>query len=43
MSKSVVDIQKAFKQLRLVETAEGLPELLREAEQVSWTRAFHKV
>lgn len=37
MSKSVVDIQQAFKQLRLTETAEGLPELLRQAEQVSWT------
>ncbi len=37
MSKSVLDIQQAFKQLRLVETAEGLPELLRQAEQVSWT------
>ena len=37
MSKSVVDIQQAFKQLRLAETAEGLPALLRQAEQVSWT------
>lgn len=37
MSKSVLDIQQAFKQLRLVETAEGLPELLRQAEQISWT------
>lgn len=37
MSKSVADIQQAFKQLRLAETAEGLPELLRQAEQVSWT------
>lgn len=37
MSKSVVDIQQAFKQLRLAETAEELPELLRQAEQVSWT------
>lgn len=37
MSKSVVDIQQSFKQLRLVETAEGLPELLCQTEQVSWT------
>lgn len=37
MSKSVVDIQRAFKQLRLAETAEGLPALLRMAEQSSWT------
>ena len=37
MNKSVPDIQQAFKQLRLVETAEELPELLRRAEQSSWT------
>lgn len=37
MSKSVVEIQQAFKQLRLAETAEGLPSLLRKAEQSSWT------
>lgn len=37
MSKSVSDIQGYFKQLRLAETAEGLPELLRLAEQSSWT------
>lgn len=37
MSKSVTDIQQAFKHLRLAETAEGLPELLRKAEQTSWT------
>lgn len=37
MSKSVTEIQQAFKQLRLAETAEGLPELLRQAEQTSWT------
>ena len=37
MSKSVIEIQQAFKQLRLVETAEGLPELLRQAEQTTWT------
>lgn len=37
MSKSVTDIQQAFKQLRLAETAEELPELLRKAEQSSWT------
>lgn len=37
MSKSVSEIQHAFKQLRLAETAEELPELLRKAEQLSWT------
>lgn len=37
MSKSVTEIQQALKQLRLAETAEGLPELLRQAEQTSWT------
>lgn len=37
MSKSVTEIQQAFKQLRLAETAEELPELLRKAEQSSWT------
>lgn len=37
MSKSVTEIQQAFKQLRLSETAEELPELLRKAEQASWT------
>ncbi|MFC5542291.1 MULTISPECIES: IS21-like element helper ATPase IstB [Ureibacillus] len=37
MNKSVPEIQQAFKQLRLSETAEELPELLRKAEQSSWT------
>src|SRR5690606_505762 len=37
MGKSVTDIQQAFKQLRLVETAEDLPQLLRQAEQATWT------
>lgn len=37
MSKSVTEIQQSFRQLRLAETAEGLPELLRKAEQKSWT------
>lgn len=37
MSKSFTKIQQAFKQLRLAETAEELPELLRKAEQSSWT------
>lgn len=37
VSKSVSDIQIYFKQLRLAETAEGLPELIRLAEQSSWT------
>ena len=37
MSKSVTEIQQSFRQLRLAEKAEGLPELLRKAEQKSWT------
>src|SRR5690606_5795924 len=37
MSKSVPEIQQAFKQLKLSETAEELPELLRKAEQSSWS------
>lgn len=37
MSKSVTDIQQCFRQLRLAETADVLPELLRVAEQKSWT------
>lgn len=37
MSKSVVEIQQVFRQLRLAETAEALPELLRQAEKASWT------
>lgn len=37
LSKSVTDIQQAFKLLRLAETAEELPKLLRQAEQTSWT------
>lgn len=37
MSKSVTEIQQAFRQLRLSETAEELPKLLRKAEQTSWT------
>lgn len=34
---SVSQLQKAFKDLRLVEIAETLPQLLRQAEQTSWT------
>ena len=30
MSKSVTEIQQSFRQLRLAETAEGLPELLEK-------------
>lgn len=30
-------LQSQFRQLRLVETASELPELLRKAEQASWT------
>ena len=37
MSKSVTEIQQAFKQLRLAVTAEELPELLRQAKKMSWT------
>jgi DNA replication protein DnaC len=37
VSKSVTDIQKSFRQLRMAETAEGLSRLLRLAEQESWT------
>lgn len=37
MNKSVVTIQQAFRQLRLAETAEELPALLRQAEKASWT------
>jgi|GEM_PF-6781191 len=32
MSKSVGDLQHAFKQLRLSETAETLPAILRQAD-----------
>lgn len=34
---SVSQLQKAFKDLRLVEIAETLPQLLRQAEQTVWT------
>ncbi|MGG0741370.1 IS21-like element helper ATPase IstB [Niallia taxi] len=37
MSKSVMEIQQSFRQLRMVETADGLTDLLRKAEQKSWT------
>ena len=37
MNKTVKDLQDHFRQLRLSETAEGLPQLLREAEKESWT------
>lgn len=37
MTKSVTEIQQSFKQLRLSETAEELPTILRQAEQASWT------
>lgn len=37
MCKSVSEIQQSFKVLRLSETAEELPVLLRQAEQASWT------
>lgn len=36
MKQTVKELQYQFKQLRLAETAEELPKLLREAEQVSW-------
>jgi DNA replication protein DnaC len=37
MNKTVKELQDHFRQLRLSETAEGLPQLLREAEKASWT------
>lgn len=37
MSKSVTEIQQHFRKLRMAETADGLPEILRKAEQNSWT------
>ncbi|PUB01650.1 IS21-like element helper ATPase IstB [Paenisporosarcina sp. OV554] len=37
MNKTVNELQEQFRQLRLAETAEELPQLLREAEKTSWT------
>lgn len=37
MNKTVNELQNQFRQLRLAETAEELPQLLREAEKASWT------
>jgi DNA replication protein DnaC len=37
VNKTVNDLQEHFRQLRLSETAEELPKLLREAEKSSWT------
>ena len=37
MNDSMDALQSRFRQLRLVETASELPELLRKAEQASWT------
>ncbi|WP_026801855.1 IS21-like element helper ATPase IstB [Pontibacillus halophilus] len=37
MNKTVMELQDQFRQLRLAETAEQLPQLLREAEKASWT------
>lgn len=37
MSESIENLQDYFKQLRLAETASELPNLLRKAEQSSWT------
>ena len=37
MNKTVHELQDQFRQLRLAETAEELPQLLREAEKASWT------
>jgi DNA replication protein DnaC len=36
-NSTVKELQHQFRQLRLAETAEELPQLLREAEQASWT------
>lgn len=37
MNNTVKELQSYFRQLRLSETAEELPQLLREAEKASWT------
>jgi DNA replication protein DnaC len=37
MNHTVKELQGYFRQLRLSETAEELPQILREAEQASWT------
>jgi len=37
MNKTVKELQDYFRQLRLAETAEELPQFLREAEKASWT------
>jgi DNA replication protein DnaC len=37
MNNTVKELQDHFRQLRLSETAEELPQLLREAEKASWT------
>ena len=37
MNDSLENLQNYFKQLRLTETANELPDLLRKAEQASWT------
>lgn len=37
MNDSMDALQSQFRQLRLVETASELPELLRKSEQASWT------
>ncbi|OFC81349.1 Mobile element protein [Bacillus cereus] len=37
MNPTVKELQLHFRQLRLSETAEELPQLLREAEKKSWT------
>lgn len=37
MNKTVKELQEQFRQLRLAETAEELPQLLREAKKSSWT------
>jgi DNA replication protein DnaC len=37
MNKTVNELQDHFRQLRLAETSEELPQLLREAEKASWT------
>lgn len=37
MNDSLENLQDYFKQLRLTETSHELPNLLRKAEQASWT------
>lgn len=37
MNQTVTDLQQHFRQLRLAETTDALPQILREDEKESWT------